>query len=168
MNTHTLTPDLFHDLLTETISTLDICVKHELSLEELAKIVEGPEFKQAVTHLESIAAARARAKAPLLRESALRTLESIAVQEPTSPTHAETIRKAAGLLYRSAPTPEPVIEASNPTTNPNPNPKPTTDSIPTSPPGREASAPAHRNGAQPSENAGPPAQRNGHPAGTSG
>ncbi|MBO6740548.1 MAG: hypothetical protein JJ916_11880 [Phycisphaerales bacterium] len=96
--THTqLTTELVHDLVVEPIPTLDICAKHELNLTQLRQLLESEEFAAIVTELDTID----RLRTPIFRRRATNTLEAIMLQQPTGPTHAETVRKAAALYLRS-------------------------------------------------------------------
>lgn len=91
-----LTPDIIHDLIIEPLPTLDICLKHQLSIDQLHALVTSEQFKQIADQLTEIDHARA----PFTRARMLRVLERIADLEPQSPTHTETIRKAAAQLLR--------------------------------------------------------------------
>lgn len=91
-----LTPDIIHDLIIEPLPTLDICLKHQLSVDQLHALVTSEQFKQLAEQLTDIDQARA----PFTRARMLRVLERIAQLEPQSPTHTETIRKAAAQLLR--------------------------------------------------------------------
>ena len=126
---HQLTPDLFHDLIDNRLSAIDICIKHELAIDQLAAIVDSPEFTQASRQLADIERKRIEATAPLRRRAALQTLETIAQQHPTTPTHTETVRKAAAQLARPT--------KSDPAPDPDPGPS---DQQPHPTPGRQAHA----------------------------
>jgi len=91
-----LTPELIVDLLFEPKPTLTICGDHNLSIHQLAQILDSHEYRQ----LEADMARIQHRRAPALRRRLLTTLEDIATQTPSSPTHAETIRKAAAQLLR--------------------------------------------------------------------
>jgi len=91
-----LTPDIIHDLIIEPLPTLDICRKHQLSVDQLHTLVTSEEFKQLADQLTDIDQARA----PFTRARMLDILNGIAQLEPQSPTHTETIRKAAAQLLR--------------------------------------------------------------------
>lgn len=104
MTHQTLTPDLFQDIIDHDLTAVDICIKHDLSIDELAQIVQSPEFTHAARQLAAIENIRTAATAPLRQRLALRTLQKIAELEPQSPTHAETVRKSAAQLARLTPT----------------------------------------------------------------
>tara|TARA_E500000318_G_scaffold12972_3_gene11968 strand:+ start:35810 stop:36367 length:558 start_codon:yes stop_codon:yes gene_type:complete len=91
-----LTPDIIHDLIIEPLPTLDICRKHQLSVDQLHALVTSDQFKQLADQLTDIDQARA----PFTRARMLDILNGIAQLEPQSPTHTETIRKAAAQLLR--------------------------------------------------------------------
>lgn len=91
-----LTPDIINDLIIEPLPTLDICLKHQLSVEQLHTLVTSDEFKQLADQLNEINQARAH----FTRARMLEILNRIANLEPQSPTHTETIRKAAAQLLR--------------------------------------------------------------------
>lgn len=91
-----LTPDIIHDLIIEPLAALDICLKHQLSIDQLHALVTSEQFKQLADQLTEIDQARA----PFTRARMLKVLERIADLEPQSPTYTETIRKAAAQLLR--------------------------------------------------------------------
>ncbi|MHA7814768.1 MAG: hypothetical protein ACX94C_15405 [Phycisphaerales bacterium] len=91
-----LTPDIIHDLIIEPLPTLDICLKHQLSVEQLHTLVTSDEFKELADQLNEINHVRA----PFIRARMLEVLNRIANLAPQSPTHTETIRKAAAQLLR--------------------------------------------------------------------
>lgn len=121
----TLTPELLADLLDPALSPFDICHAHALSLDQLATIADSPPMAHATARLETIQAARARAQRPALRQLALDTLARVAAQEPATPPHAETVRKAAAALARATaePAPEPPAPADPPPRQPPPPPE---------------------------------------------
>ncbi|RMH26933.1 MAG: hypothetical protein D6692_08335 [Planctomycetota bacterium] len=95
-----LTDALFADLLDPSKSAFDICHEHSLTLAELRAITTGDEFTELIAALHDIAQAREEAQRPELHRIARESLALIANQEPTSNTHAETVRRAAGALLR--------------------------------------------------------------------
>lgn len=123
-----LTAELVHDLIVEPITTLDICAKHELNLTQLRELVESEEFAAIVTELDTID----RLRTPVFRRRAINTLEAIMLQQPSGPSHAESIRKAAAHYLRiTAPTEPPSQEhAPEPDPAPDPNPDPNLDTDP--------------------------------------
>jgi DNA-binding transcriptional MerR regulator len=102
MQNHTtpMDPDLFHDLLAEALPTIDICRKHGIALADLRRIIQSLEFRQAAEDLAVIEEIRTQARLPARREQSLAALERIVAQPATTPTHTETIRKAANTLMR--------------------------------------------------------------------
>ncbi len=121
-------PDLFHDLLAEALPTIDICRKHAIALADLRRIIQSQEFRQAAEDLAVIEEIRTAARLPARREQSLAALERIIAQPATTPTHTETIRKAANTLMRdpkaaTKPTPKPKSPApENPTHTRKPHP----------------------------------------------
>lgn len=95
-----LTPDLFFDLIDSSLSAIDICTAHELSFDQLEAVVASPDFTRASGRLKFVEQTRCQATDTLRRTAALRILEEIAAQQPTCPTHAETIRLAAAQILR--------------------------------------------------------------------
>lgn len=126
-----LTDALFADLLDPSKSPFDICHEHSLTLAELRAVTAGEEFTELIAALHDIAQAREDAQRPELHRIARESLALIAAQEPTSNTHAETVRRAGGALLRLKPSPiaddasnstsETKGEAEGPHTTPNPN-----------------------------------------------
>lgn len=102
MEHHTLTNELFNDLLDPRIPMLDVCRAHAITVNQLSRILASPEFQDAADALDLAEQLRARALAPDRRERALATLDAITQQEPTTPTHTECIRRAASALLRAA------------------------------------------------------------------
>lgn len=124
------TADLFQDIIDHRITAIEICIKHDLTIDELAEVVESPQFTRAARQLAEIERMRAAVTAPIRHRVALAVLQHIAENEPETPTHAETVRKCAAQLARlTAPDP-----------NPKPNPKPNQDATPQTTPGRQAHA----------------------------
>ncbi|MFG0244660.1 MAG: hypothetical protein ACF8MF_01235 [Phycisphaerales bacterium JB052] len=95
-----LTPELFFDLIDRRLTAIDICSRHELSFDQLEAIVQSQAFQANIARLQSVEHTRSTATDTLRRTAALRTLEDIAAQQPTSPTHTETIRLAAAQILR--------------------------------------------------------------------
>jgi Fic family protein len=134
MQNHTtpMDPDLFHDLLAEAMPTIDICRKHAIALADLRRIIQSQEFRQAAEDLAAIEEIRTAARLPARREQSLAALERIIAQPATTPTHTETIRKAANTLMRDPKAakpkpPQPTAARSQPpkpTTHPKPKPPP--------------------------------------------
>ena len=95
-----LTPDLFFDLIDRRLTAIDICTRHQLSFDQLEAVVQSPAFQDAAARLKSVEQTRCTATDTLRRTAALRTLEDIAAQQPSCPTHTETIRLAAAQILR--------------------------------------------------------------------
>ncbi len=95
-----LTPDLFFDLIDRRLTAIDICSRHQLSFDQLEAVVQSPAFQDAAARLKSVEQTRCTATDTLRRTAALRTLEDIAAQHPSCPTHSETIRLAAAQILR--------------------------------------------------------------------
>ena len=122
-----LTPELIVDLLFEPKPTLEICARHDLSLHQLAEILDSDEYHRLEADLTRIQHRRA----PALRRRTLAALEHIANQTPTSPTHAETIRKAAAQLLRvtNAPPQDPNDDTPDTPDDPDETPKDDEESV---------------------------------------
>jgi hypothetical protein len=128
-----LTPDLFFDLIDRRLTAIDICSRHELTFDQLEDVVQSPEFQDAAARLKSVEQTRCTATDTLRRTAALRTLEDIAAQQPSCPTHTETIRLAAAQILRVTRA-DPIAaeqtpQQPDPYTDPEPEPQP-------DPPGR--------------------------------
>lgn len=95
-----LTPDLFFDLIDRRLTAIDICNRHELTFDQLEDVVQSHEFQEAAARLKSVEQTRCTATDTLRRTAALRVLEDIAAQQPSCPTHTETIRLAAAQILR--------------------------------------------------------------------
>ena len=91
------------DLFNPSISTLDLCNLHQLSLPELAATLESETFKQAVKAFERINAARSAIIEPEAKALAAARLADQLKDKPTTPAHAETQRKAATKILSSSP-----------------------------------------------------------------
>lgn len=145
-----LTTDLFHDLIDPCLSAIDICTRHDLTIHQLTDIIESSEYRTAVEQLAHIEQTRIESTAPLLQRIALQVLQTIAQQEPTTPTHTETIRKAAAHLAR--------------TTKPEPEPTPTqTDNQPDTQPDKQPHKEPRKQPETQSDTPQPAPGRNTHP-----
>ncbi len=100
-----LTHELFADLLDHTLTTFQICHKHNLAIDQLEAVADSPAFQSAARALEHIHDARAAAMLPELRTRALTQLAHIIDQTPTTPTHTETVRRATATVLRWKPEP---------------------------------------------------------------
>lgn len=126
-----LTPDLFFDLIDRRLTAIDICSRHDLSFDDLEAVVQSPAFQDAAARLKSVEQTRCTATDTLRRTAALRTLEDIAAQHPSCPTHTETIRLAAAQILRVT-NADPIGDHQTPH---QPDPQPDPDPQP-EPPGR--------------------------------
>ncbi len=91
-----ITNELLHDLIAEPISVIELCTRHTLTIDELHAIIISPAF----TRLAEMIRAIQRARETFTRARLAQVLERISLTEPTSPSHTETIRKAAAHLDR--------------------------------------------------------------------
>ncbi|MGV6813835.1 MAG: hypothetical protein ACWA5W_02360, partial [Phycisphaerales bacterium] len=89
---------LLEDLFNPSISTLDLCNLHGLSLAKLADILESETFKAAREAFERINAARSSIIESEAKALATARLADQLKDNPESPSHAETQRKAASAL----------------------------------------------------------------------
>jgi outer membrane biosynthesis protein TonB len=128
-----ITNELLHDLIAEPISVIELCTRHALTVDELHAIITSPAF----TRLAEMIRAIQQARESFTRARLAQVLERIALTEPTSPSHTETIRKAAAHLDRqlTKPTTEtqdqpPPESDSDPTPDPTPDPDPDTEPDP--------------------------------------
>ncbi len=120
-----ITNELLHDLIAEPISVIELCTRHALTVDELHAIITSPAF----TRLAEMIRAIQQARETFTRARLAQVLERIALTEPTSPSHTETIRKAAAHLDRqlSKPTTE---SQDHPPTEPDRDSDPAPDSSP--------------------------------------
>ncbi len=102
-----LTDELLEDLINPSMSALEMCQIHRLTLVELATILESESFKQAAAALARIATARQTIIEPEARALATARLADILKDKPTTPAHAETQRKAAVVLLKPSKTQRP-------------------------------------------------------------
>lgn len=123
-----LTPDLFFDLIDRRLTAIDICSRHELTFDQLEDVVQSHEFQEAAARLKSVEQTRCTATDTLRRTAALRVLEDIAAQQPSCPTHSETIRLAAAQILRVTRADplaaEHTSQQPDPYTDPEPDPEP--------------------------------------------
>ncbi len=99
----TITNALMEDLFNPSITTLDLCNLHGLSLHELATALESETFKQAAESFQRINAARLSIIEPEAVALATARLADQLKDHPESPAHAETQRKAATKLISPPP-----------------------------------------------------------------
>ncbi|MFG0314443.1 MAG: hypothetical protein ACF8LL_09695 [Phycisphaerales bacterium] len=122
-----ITNELLHDLIAEPISVIELCTRHALTVDELHAIITSPAF----TRLAEMIRAIQQARETFTRARLAQVLERIALTEPTSPSHTETIRKAAAHLDRqlakSSTEPQDQLP---PETDPEPDSDPTPDPTP--------------------------------------
>ena len=112
------------DLFNPSISTLDLCNLHQLSLPELEATLESETYKQAVKAFERINAARTAIIEPEAKALAAARLADQLKDKPTTPAHAETQRKAATKLLSSTSRDRKGVIPSSPTPTPTPSPSP--------------------------------------------
>ena len=91
----TITNALLEDLFNPSISTLDLCNFHDLSLPQLAAVLESETFADARAAFERINAAHQSILTQESRTLALARLSDQLKDRPESPAHAESQRKAA-------------------------------------------------------------------------
>ena len=121
-----LTNDLLEDLLNPTLTSLELCQLHSLTLPQLATILGSETFKHAVECIERIASKReklidAQSK-PLAKARLLDLLKSY----PETDQQRETHRKAATTILRASPrTPPRPAPKAPPRTPPKKSPEPT-------------------------------------------
>tara|TARA_A100000171_G_scaffold13391_1_gene11504 strand:- start:2248 stop:2751 length:504 start_codon:yes stop_codon:yes gene_type:complete len=117
-----ITNELLHDLIAEPISVIELCTRYALTIDELHDIITSPAF----TRLAEMIRAIQQARESFTRARLAQVLERIALTEPTSPAHTETIRKAAAHLDRQL-TKSTTEPQDQPPPDPNPNPGPDPD-----------------------------------------
>ena len=94
-----LTNALLRDLLDPTVSTLDLCDYHDLSLTQITTIINSESFKRAKADFEEINTARASLVESEAKFHAPAQLNNITKQLAENQAQSETIRKAASKLY---------------------------------------------------------------------
>ena len=99
----TLTSELVDDLVVNPLPTLQLCAKHEITIYQLRELLESDEFRDLMAELRAIDQLRI----PTFRRIALNNIESLLLQQPSSPPHAESIRKASAHYLRTTPDPTP-------------------------------------------------------------
>ena len=117
-----ITNELLHDLIAEPISVIELCTRHALTIDELHAIIISPAF----TRLAEMIRAIQQARETFTRARLAQVLERIALTEPTTPSHAETIRKAAAHLDRQLTKSTAETQPQSPP-NPDPDPDPQTE-----------------------------------------
>ncbi|MBO6740012.1 MAG: hypothetical protein JJ916_09150 [Phycisphaerales bacterium] len=96
-----LSNDLLEDLLNPSISSLDLCAIHKLSLPALADLLESDKFKLAKSCMQRISTSRTDYVRPEAEALALVRTHDILKDKPTTPAHAETQRKASAYFLPS-------------------------------------------------------------------
>ena len=96
-----LSNDLLEDLLNPSISSLDLCAIHKLSLPALADLLESDQFKLAQSCMRRICTSRTDYVRPEAEALALVRTHDILKDKPTTPAHAETQRKASAYFLPS-------------------------------------------------------------------
>lgn len=102
-----LTNELLGDLLDPAMGPIDICAKYALSIPQLRALVRTEEYKELRDAVVEIAEARFSLQLPRARQTALDQLTRITAVNPITPQHAETVRKAVGMILRWKPAPLP-------------------------------------------------------------
>lgn len=114
MNT-TTNPAVLRELLNPDTPLDQIAERHDLPIPDLLAILESDDFHAAADALARAESIRAAALAPVRRERALRSLTALAGQEPTSATHAESVRRAAtAILKETRPDPDTPAQPARP------------------------------------------------------
>jgi len=98
---HQLTNALLEDLLNPSISSLDLCAIHKLSLPALADLLESDQFKLAQSCMKRINSSRTDFVQPEAEAIALVRTQDILKDKPETPAHAETQRKASAYVLPS-------------------------------------------------------------------
>ena len=101
-----LTNALLRDLLDPTVSTLDLCDYHDLSLTQITTILNSESFKRARDAFEEINTARAALVESESKFHAPAQLNNITKQLAENHAQTETIRKAASKLSTRTPKPQ--------------------------------------------------------------
>ena len=108
----TLSDALLEDLFNPSISTLDLCQIHKLTLPELAAILESESYQLAVDCSRRINTARQSLIEPEAAALAMTRLHDMLKDRPQTPAHAETLRKTACKVIPMEPRPiEPATDS---------------------------------------------------------
>jgi hypothetical protein len=91
---------VIRELLNPDTPLDQIAERHDLPIPDLLAILESDAFHAAADALARAESIRTAALAPVRRERALRSLTALASQEPTSATHAESVRRAATAILK--------------------------------------------------------------------
>ena len=97
-----LTNDLLEDLQNPTLGPLELCQLHNLTLPELAAILESESYLHAVECIERITIARDKLLEPQSKSLAKARLTDLLKTYPETEAQQETQRKAATTLLRSS------------------------------------------------------------------
>jgi hypothetical protein len=95
-----LTPRLLADLLDPGLTLNEVADRHQIPPLDLPALVASDTFRAHAVALAEAESIRETALAPLRRSRALHILTTITAQEPTSATHAESVRRAANTLLK--------------------------------------------------------------------
>gem|GEM_PF-5920575 len=95
-----LTAQLTRDLLDGSLTTLDLCDIHNISLPNLLALIQSPDFQTLSSAITQINQARTQLIESESKPAALETLTRVAQQPTTTPQSTETARKAAAKIYR--------------------------------------------------------------------
>ncbi len=93
---------LLQHFLDPTLSVFDIADRTGLCLDEILDWMDSPDAHAILDNLRAVADYQSALILATARPRAIQTLAIIAAQEPTTPAHTETIRKAASQLARIA------------------------------------------------------------------
>ncbi len=139
-----LTTELFADILNPDMHAFEVCHRHGLDLTQLRAVTDSAHFRHNVECMRAIQAARADAMLPAMQARALRTLDAVAAQPPTTPTHTETVRRAAAAVLRLKPdTPPEPADPTHPDSSADNAHDSSPDSTPNTTPARHEPFPTH-------------------------
>jgi len=105
---HHLTNELLEDLQNPTLGSLELCQLHNLTLPELAAILDSESYQQAVDCINRITALRDKLLEPESKSLAKARLTDLLKTYPETDTQRETQRKAATTLLKPANLPLPI------------------------------------------------------------
>lgn len=102
-----LTNELLEDLQNPTLGSLELCQLHNLTLPELAAILDSESYQQAVECIARISTARDKLLEPESKSLAKARLTDLLKTYPETDTQRETQRKAATTLLSRSPATRP-------------------------------------------------------------
>ncbi len=125
--------ELLEDLINPSLSALELCQIHSITLTELADILESDAFDKARSALERISKARTQIIEPEAKALAAARLSDVLKDKPATPAHAETQRKVANAILFPPASHKPVsYKRSSHASSPRPVNKPTNPPQPNS------------------------------------